>query len=228
MDKGNWVAMDKRCVAFLPTHRPFTPLEALFSLTTDRDNNKLGSINGYAKLWGWSRTRARRFVRELEAGQDHLVDYHGAGKRHAIRLVFNNLQKDKGHLVDHHVDKVVDTTIDPDPKPNPKEKRQRKRSTTPPLPDEQFFNDLHTNPGYAGIDIERERGKCEAWCKANGRNFSQTTFVNWLNRIEKPTEVHNDKRVFSRRSTATSGRAESRARGFGDGKAYPVDLVVSE
>lgn len=61
-------------------------------------------------------------------------------------------------------------------------KETRKRSLT----DEEYFAILKTNPAYQGIDIDKERGKCEAWCLTNSKVFSRRRFVNWLNRAEKP------------------------------------------
>lgn len=46
--------------------------------------------------------------------------------------------------------------------------------------------ELRVNPAYRGIDIDRELGKCRAWCAANGKVASHKRFVNWLNRAERP------------------------------------------
>lgn len=92
MEKGNWIPVDKKAVSFLPKDRPYTPLEALYSLTVDVDNGKEGTIKGYAKLWQWDRSKVRQFVNELLAGLQHYPDRKTTQKRHPIRFVFNNLQ----------------------------------------------------------------------------------------------------------------------------------------
>lgn len=56
----------------------------------------------------------------------------------------------------------------------------------PALADSEFLSKLRTNPAYAGIDIDRERGKAESWCLANRRVCSRRFLVNWLNKAERP------------------------------------------
>jgi hypothetical protein len=55
--------------------------------------------------------------------------------------------------------------------------------------DSDFIHSLRTNPAYQGIDVDRERGKAEAWCAANKRVCSRRFFVNWLNKAERPLGV---------------------------------------
>jgi hypothetical protein len=75
--KGNWIGVDKRLVALLPKDRPYIIIEATISYSVDRDNHKEGSISGYAKLWGWSRKKVRRFIKTLESGKDYYGDRKG-------------------------------------------------------------------------------------------------------------------------------------------------------
>jgi hypothetical protein len=63
------------------------------------------------------------------------------------------------------------------------EKNEKKGSDT------QFLESLKANPAYKGIDIDRELGKCQAWCIANGKSPNKRRFVNWLNRADKPINV---------------------------------------
>ncbi len=60
------------------------------------------------------------------------------------------------------------------------------KSRLPVLTEEAWINILKTNPAYHGIDIDRERGKCQAWCETTRATFSRRRFVNWLNRAERP------------------------------------------
>lgn len=110
MKKGNWIAIDKRVVSLLPTNREYTVIEALISLSVDRDNKKEGSIRGYASLWGWSRCRVRRFVQELTQGLDHQTNHRKTGKRQSIRLIFPKLENERDNRVDHHIDHQQDPT----------------------------------------------------------------------------------------------------------------------
>lgn len=54
------------------------------------------------------------------------------------------------------------------------------------LPSDVFLKSLQSNPAYKGLDIEKELGKCQAWCLANKKVCGQRRFVNWMNRVERP------------------------------------------
>jgi hypothetical protein len=94
MQKGNWTGIDKRVVCLLPKDRRFTELEALISLQIDVHNNSIGTISGYASLWGWSRSKVRRFYYALLSGKDHYVDNRGTRKGQPIRIIFRDLQNE--------------------------------------------------------------------------------------------------------------------------------------
>jgi hypothetical protein len=49
----------------LPKDRPFTRLEAMFSLTLDYDQGNEVTVLGYAELWRWSRGKVERFLAEI-------------------------------------------------------------------------------------------------------------------------------------------------------------------
>jgi hypothetical protein len=126
-DEGNWIALDKRVVNLLPKDRAFTHIEAMISLTVDINNDKKNTINGYSKLWEWSRNKTRRFVNELRTGKGHIVDRKGTSKGQEIRLidkklqiVEDNIEADKGQIED----KKKDTTIKT--KTNIKKKKKKK------------------------------------------------------------------------------------------------------
>lgn len=64
MDQGNWVPIDKRLSKFFPDS-PYSKIEAAFSLAIDYDNDNQITLSGYAKLWGWSRTKVSAFFEEM-------------------------------------------------------------------------------------------------------------------------------------------------------------------
>lgn len=64
MNKGNWIAMDKELIAALPFKRPYTIIEAVFSYQVDTNNHVEKSLNEYARIWGWSRSKVTQFVRQ--------------------------------------------------------------------------------------------------------------------------------------------------------------------
>ena len=71
---GNWIALDKNLIRTISQKRPYSYIEAMFSLTYDIDNSREGTINGYSKLWNWSRNKVRKFINELGTVKGHLVD----------------------------------------------------------------------------------------------------------------------------------------------------------
>jgi hypothetical protein len=63
----------------------------------------------------------------------------------------------------------------------------RSRARRAPAPtDEEWIDSLKSNPGYSGIDVDREFAKCAAWCQTNRRQNTRRRFINWLNRAERP------------------------------------------
>jgi len=65
VSSGPWVPISKELVRELPKDRPYTRLEAMFSLTVDFDNGESATIKGYADLWRWSRGKVERFLEEV-------------------------------------------------------------------------------------------------------------------------------------------------------------------
>ena len=65
MKNGNWIALRKNITRHLPRSRPFTVLEATYSLTVDFDNGEsVHSVSGYASLWRWTRRRVSKFLND--------------------------------------------------------------------------------------------------------------------------------------------------------------------
>jgi hypothetical protein len=66
---------------------------------------------------------------------------------------------------------------------------RRKSPPTARLSDEEFVKKLKNNSAYAGIDIDRELGKMDAWLATRpGRQKTRQFVVNWLNKIDKPLQ----------------------------------------
>lgn len=121
MKNGGWIPIDKRFINLMPKDRKYTYLEAMFSYSVDQDNGKNGSVNGYAKLWEWSRNKVRKFINELRTGKGQVVDRKGTGKGQVVRFIFNNLddvRDRKGTGSGQEGDRKRYTTIYPNPNPN--------------------------------------------------------------------------------------------------------------
>jgi hypothetical protein len=133
MKDGNWIPVDKRIVNLLPKGGEYTFLEAYISLRIDLDNGADISINGYARLWSWSRNKVRHFVEGLRTGKGHSVDTQRTGKGQELRLIFNTLEEQKdiqGTAKGQAKDRQGTTTINTNTKKN-KTSAPRKESNTP-------------------------------------------------------------------------------------------------
>lgn len=64
MKRGNWVPISKGFVSALPKDRPYTELEAAYSVSCDIAAGKKVSVAGYAKLWKWNPKKVRRWMRD--------------------------------------------------------------------------------------------------------------------------------------------------------------------
>jgi hypothetical protein len=65
MKSGGWIPLDKGLMTELPKDRPYTNIEAVFSMQLDYDNNHEVTVSGYADLWQWPRTKVRRFMEKM-------------------------------------------------------------------------------------------------------------------------------------------------------------------
>lgn len=92
----------------------------------------------------------------------------------------------------------TDTETDTDKK----ESIKKKRKLT--LTDDQWLDAIKKNPAYGSINIETEKGKCEAWCLTNGKMMSRRRLVNWLNRAEKPMA-----KTYNRQRPGSSGQGQA-------------------
>ena len=105
-----WVAIDSAFYKeLLRTSRKFTRMEAAFCLTHDFNFNKSWSIKSYAKMWGWSRNKVRKFIKEIQTTQGSVMNGAKNQKGHPIRLIGNGSagHKDtptnlKGHPINNN------------------------------------------------------------------------------------------------------------------------------
>jgi hypothetical protein len=157
ISQGGWVPIDKALVSALPHDRPFTELEAMFSLAVNHDNGRRFSVSGTANLWGWSRKKVRCFLDKIGVemapennvsardprGQVGLQARDKQGNKLGtskgqVNFIFSGqldagrdkLGTSKGQVGLQARDKQGNTNIDPDPKPlNPEPKNKSSSST---------------------------------------------------------------------------------------------------
>jgi len=89
------VKLDKSLIYSLPKNRTYTMLEAMFSYSVDIDNGNIGSLNGYAKLWGWSRWKVKKFIEDINTKEGHRQFSYNSPTvpRQPVRFKNNNLEK---------------------------------------------------------------------------------------------------------------------------------------
>lgn len=73
MQNGEWVPISKYFGYALPKDRPFTDLEAMYSLQLDYEKNNSVTVLGYAGRWKWSRTKIDKFLSDHEV----IISYNG-------------------------------------------------------------------------------------------------------------------------------------------------------
>lgn len=66
----------------------------------------------------------------------------------------------------------------------PKPTAVRKKAVSK-MSDEEWITDMEADPSLAGIDIKRELGRCQFWCKNNSQKFSRKRFGNWLLKADR-------------------------------------------
>lgn len=146
MKKGNWVPMDKGLVKTMSSiNRPFSVVEAMFSYSVDQDCCKEGTLRGYAKLWGWSVGKVKRFVECLRNTSETVVERKGNGSGTVVRFVDGSLKRlaeRKGNGSGTVAERKRVTTINPNPNPNPTTKKKRPVFNVPEWVDKELWADF--------------------------------------------------------------------------------------
>jgi len=95
MKDGGWIPIDERLKYLLPKGGEYTFLEAYVSLRCDIQAGEEKTINGYSRMWSWSRNKVRNFVAGLRTGKGHVVDNQRTGKGQEIRIFIKELEEVK-------------------------------------------------------------------------------------------------------------------------------------
>ena len=64
-------------------------------------------------------------------------------------------------------------------------KRKPKATPVSKMTDDEWIAYLEADPAMSGIDVKRELGKCQFWCRDRGVKFSRRRFSNWLLKAER-------------------------------------------
>ena len=127
-----WIPIDKNFRYFLPMDKPYTRLEAMVSYTLDMDEGKNITVNGYAKIWQWSRNKVRKFLEEIRTPQGHFGDTYRTPLGHSVTFINKKLRKGKD----------TTRTLEGHPKNTPKTKEKDKYGEFVLLFPEQYPRDL--------------------------------------------------------------------------------------
>ncbi|MBC8180363.1 conserved phage C-terminal domain-containing protein [candidate division KSB1 bacterium] len=93
MKLGNWIPISKGFLFFLPRDRPYTKLEAAFSLQIDYDQGNKVTVTGYSQLWRWSVGKVYRFLREM--GVQIKYDFDTKKKQNQNGMIVNMITERK-------------------------------------------------------------------------------------------------------------------------------------
>lgn len=51
--------------------------------------------------------------------------------------------------------------------------------------DDEWIESLQLDPLFVGVDVRKELGKAQFWCRENTRQCTRKFFTNWLNKAER-------------------------------------------
>ncbi|GAB6907257.1 conserved hypothetical protein [Desulfosarcina cetonica] len=184
MQNGNWVPLDKSLAMHLPKSKPYSEIEAVFSLQVDYDEGNPATVAGYAALWSWSRKRVSNFLKSLgielvypedtrkkqnQRGQIALQIRSRSGTdTEQIRLIDSKWLHDIGDRSGTDTEQIRSrsrcTTIDPNPNPDPN------NTPIPPKGDSHRYSQSFENFWQACPKKSGKDAALRAWKKVGKRN----------------------------------------------------------
>lgn len=201
--QGNWVPISKALLCELPLNRPYTRLEAMFSLTVDNDQGNTVTVSGYSALWGWHRGKVDRFLKSV--GVEIIYPENTHAKQNQNGQITSRYRADNGQInfinskwlrsatdrkrTDN--EQITDTTINPNPKPKKKPKTIKAISDNFTLPE---WVPLDAWNGFAEMRLKKNEpmtdraakliiSKLEKF-KAEGQDpgdvLNKSTVSNWI------------------------------------------------
>lgn len=74
------------------------------------------------------------------------------------------------------------------------------------LTEEEFIKHLEAEPSFAGVDIQREIGKCQFYWSARGKSPSRMRVINWLNKADRSVKFVGDGKTSFKPSAPTKDK----------------------
>jgi len=157
-------------------------------------------IDGAQSLMGWQDDDLRvwGYPSDLE---DEIKRKREAGRKGGQARTQAKIEASKANGAKHN---PSITQAEPKQEPNviviervieKKEKEGKEVAEVSAISDEDWLNQLATNPAYSLIDVRREYSKMQTWCSVNRKMPTRRRFVAWLNRIEKPMDAAKGNRT---------------------------------
>ena len=210
MKNGNWVPVSKAFLKQLPKDRPFTKLEAAFSIQVDYDQGKKVTITGYANLWRWSVGKVYRFLKEMNVQIKYPEDTRK--KQNQNGMIMNMITEGSGEkkgMIRFIDSKGLETKAEGSLKKNGRKTEGPQITTKDPK--SKILKDKKT--GFAshfeksvGDYFEKIRANCEIVSKLKTRKGKTLNLFQWVqdqcNRKKHPgaiwevTEALADKKLF--------------------------------
>jgi len=145
MKHGRWVPISKALAWYLPSGRPYTKLEAAFSLQLDYDQRKPVTLSGYAALWGWSKGRVLRFFSEMGIK----IDYPVSTKKKQNQTGLIMILKSDRQRPDNGMIRLIDSKcLDENNDRTQNENGLKKNRSRYPTMDPDTYRDPDKSPSY--------------------------------------------------------------------------------
>ena len=165
------------------------------SRTSDDEGRRIRKIEGGWHITNYEKYRAllsyeeRKEYKRIKQRQYRAKASEDVDKRGQL---LTNVER--GGLGGHSTEAEAEAEVQSTPQPPVVTKKPLpvvthvKRPSNTRMPDSEWIEQLANDPTYEGINVKREFGKAHQWCKVKGRSLTQRTFINWLNRVDRPMQ----------------------------------------
>lgn len=192
-----------------------------FSRTKDHEGRRIKEVDG-----GWELLNHGKYRTLLSAEERREYNRRKQAEYRNVKKLSNNVKQCQSKSAQcTHTDAESDTdtdakvnTVPPNPQGGSADAPVREIEKPRVQPskrsdDEEWLNEIATNPAYTGINVRQELGKMQAWCSVNRKQPSRQRFINWLNRAERPIAALSKNQAYDAKS-ATAGKTREQVLNF--------------
>jgi hypothetical protein len=150
--------MDKRLTAALPKKRPYTVIEAVFSVQCDADGEGIKGLREYARIWSWSVGKVRNLLQQATVTTtDAPKNTQQTVKFRFINPLRGSSHRNNGRSYKRAPNGPANTTINLNPNPKTKNKDSLRLSSL------LATNILKNNPKYRDLNNGRYENTIHRW-----------------------------------------------------------------